>query len=398
VKVIVNFASISKENDTNGVITFLQGFNNLSYRFKDEGVIFNKYFFAGKVIRETSNITTSILQTKFKNYIYLLRKTFLGEFLVFFIVFIFRPILLSVKIKKYYKSKLVNNEILFFNDIFISYFTFFLTHKKIKNILIIHSSANPLNQIYLLFPKLNFTLFRFILNHIYVQSLNNASEIITLSEELKNKIEFKFRNVRTIYNTCFIEEQARNSENKLFNKNLLKICCIGSLQHRKGFDMLINSISYLDDCNKLRVKVYIAGEGPESGNLNHLINKHRLGDSIILLGNISNVVPLIKECDIYCMPSRDEGLSIALIESMCLGKPIIATKVGSITEIFSNDECIFIDPNFQSISKALNDILSSNFNLEKLSHYSIFNYNQKLSNDKFVKSYSKVFKYISNRV
>ena len=395
-KVIVNLASISKENDTNGVITFLQGFKNLSPEFKKEGIGFNKYFFTGKVISESSNLNRSFFQTNVKNYAYLLRKTLLGEFLVFFIVFIFRPLLLSFKIKKYYKSKQTHSEILFFNDIFISYFTCFLTDKKIKNILIIHSSANPLNQIYLLFPKLNGTLFRFIMNHIYVQSLKNASEIITLSEDLKNKLEHKFKNVRTIYNTCFIEEQAITSENKFFNKNIFKICCIGSLQHRKGFDMLINSFSYLDDSNKLRFKVYIAGDGPEWKNLNQLINKHRLGDSIFLLGNISNVVPLLKECDIYCMPSRDEGLSIALIESMCLGKPIIATKVGSITEIFSDDECIFIDPNLQSISNAFNDILSNNFNLDKLSHFSIFNYNQKLSNDNFVKSYSKVFKYISN--
>jgi glycosyltransferase involved in cell wall biosynthesis len=392
----INFATISKENDTNGVITFIQGFNNLSFRFKKEGIIFNKYFFTGKAISESSNHNSSFLLYKFKNYISLFRKTILGELSLFFIIFIFRPLLLSFKIKKYYKSTSSNNEILFFNDIFISYFTFFLIRKKINNILIIHSSANPLNQIYILFPKLNVSLFRLIMNHIYEQSLNNASEIITLSEELKNKLELKFSNVRTIYNTCFIEEQARNYGNKLFNNNLLKICCIGSLQHRKGFDMLINSLSYLNDGYKMRVKVYIAGDGPERSNLNQLINKHRLADSVFLLGNVSNVVPLINECDIYCMPSRDEGLSIALIESMCLGKPIIATKVGSITEIFSNDECIFIDPNYQSISKVLNDILSNIFNLDKLSNYSIFNYNQKLSNDNFVKSYTKVFKYISN--
>jgi glycosyltransferase involved in cell wall biosynthesis len=71
----------------------------------------------------------------------------------------------------------------------------------------------------------------------------------------------------------------------------------------------------------------IIGEGVES------IKKKLLQvDGVILPGATNNVVPYLQAMDIYCLPSLTETTSLATLEAMACGVPVIATKVGFVRD------------------------------------------------------------------
>lgn len=71
----------------------------------------------------------------------------------------------------------------------------------------------------------------------------------------------------------------------------------------------------------------IIGEGVES-----IKKKLRQVDGVIMPGATNNVVPYLQAMDIYCLPSLTETTSLATLEAMACGVPVIATKVGFVRD------------------------------------------------------------------
>ena len=85
-----------------------------------------------------------------------------------------------------------------------------------------------------------------------------------------------------------------------------------------------------------RVQIVIAGEGPERDRLEQLASHLGVTDRVRFLGFRKDVGDLLAACDLVVLPSLREGLSIALLEAMAAGKPIIASSIGSQREVASH--------------------------------------------------------------
>ena len=68
------------------------------------------------------------------------------------------------------------------------------------------------------------------------------------------------------------------------------------------------------------------GYGSEENKIKELIAKNNLNNYFILLGKKINPYPYIKQCDIYCQPSRYEGKAVTVREAQILSKPIVITN------------------------------------------------------------------------
>jgi glycosyltransferase involved in cell wall biosynthesis len=77
----------------------------------------------------------------------------------------------------------------------------------------------------------------------------------------------------------------------------------------------------------------IVGGGKLHGVLDRRIRELGLQDSIVLVGETSNVAGHLVEADVSVLTSLREGCSNALLESMALGTPIVATDVGGNSEL-----------------------------------------------------------------
>lgn len=78
---------------------------------------------------------------------------------------------------------------------------------------------------------------------------------------------------------------------------------------------------------------YIAGEGPERGNIEEAIMEEQLGSQVILLGNQTNPYPYIKNADLLMNLSYHEASPMVFREAIALGTPVLATKTSSAVEM-----------------------------------------------------------------
>lgn len=94
-------------------------------------------------------------------------------------------------------------------------------------------------------------------------------------------------------------------------------------------------------------------------HLKELARRLRIQDRVIFTGFRQDVFQVMSTFDVFALPSLWEGLGIALLEAMALGKPVVGTKVGGIPEVIDDGENGFlIEPsNPQQLAEKILELL-----------------------------------------
>lgn len=132
----------------------------------------------------------------------------------------------------------------------------------------------------------------------------------------------------------FFEEKIRIS---LQDKFL--IGTIGRLEYQKNFNFLISIFPEIIKIKPNAILV-IVGDGDERKRLENLVQRLYLGGKVFLLGEIKEASLYMKAFDLFILPSRYEGLSIALIEALFAKIPVLASRVGGNEEIVGKG-CVY---------------------------------------------------------
>lgn len=113
----------------------------------------------------------------------------------------------------------------------------------------------------------------------------------------------------------------------------LRIVATGSLIKRKGFDLLIDALGDMKD-TKDKWQLTILGEGEERVALQSKIDSLGLSSNIILAGRKgkNEIVSYLQNSDVFVLPSRNENFSVAVLEALACGLPVIASICGGIRE------------------------------------------------------------------
>jgi len=77
----------------------------------------------------------------------------------------------------------------------------------------------------------------------------------------------------------------------------------------------------------------IAGDGPERHALVAEVRRLDLSDRVHLIGHASQPDALLRESDVVVMSSRAEGLGTVVLQALALGKPVVSTAGGGLSEI-----------------------------------------------------------------
>ena len=134
----------------------------------------------------------------------------------------------------------------------------------------------------------------------------------------------------------------------------LVILSTGRLAPEKGLEDLLKAASLLRRMGQ-RFRVVLAGDGPLRGQLENLARDLAISDQVTFLGYREDIPDLLAACDLVALPSLREGLSIALLEAMAAGKPIVATSIGSNVTVASQAEMALLVPpcDHQALSEAI---------------------------------------------
>ena len=138
------------------------------------------------------------------------------------------------------------------------------------------------------------------------------------------------------------------------------------MQYHKGQDILIKASKILWDKNINNFEVVFMGNSSNDGNgVLKMINKLSKNYPIKYLKerNPNEAMQYISACDILILPSRTEAMPRVILEAMSLKKIIIASNVGGVSELISNNEngLLFSSENFSQLSSIIEKVLN-NFN------------------------------------
>lgn len=114
-----------------------------------------------------------------------------------------------------------------------------------------------------------------------------------------------------------------------------KIVSVGRLIKQKNQELLLKAFSKIkEEFPDYSLTIY--GEGNYRQRLIDLSIELGIADSFFLPGNSKSVLKDIKDAELFVLSSNYEGMSNALVEAMCLGLPVISTKVSGSTDLIKN--------------------------------------------------------------
>lgn len=234
------------------------------------------------------------------------------------------------------------------------------------------SILDPGYQKYSILKILYFLIFKFLLYFIDMPVFVSQNNF-----EWAKKTKLTKKGV-VVYNGIpepkfFSKEETRKffeAKIKISLQNKFIIGSIGRLDYAKNYEFLIKVFPEILKIIPNAVGLII-GDGPERKNLENLIENLNLKEKIFLLGEINDASKYLKGFDLFVLPSRYEGLSITLIETLFAQIPVLASNVGGNKEIIGEDfvyefdnKVEFLNKLFEIFSERKSPQIKENFKID----------------------------------
>lgn len=177
------------------------------------------------------------------------------------------------------------------------------------------------------------------------RALQFAERVVCNSKYTQSQVLQSYPNIRrgssvVIYKSVDLDH-FRKPYKEAFPRPLIgkrRILFVGSNWYRKGLDIAINALAKLDR-GLSDVVLIVAGNESQRRDavIRRLPEKLGISSRIQFLGRVprQDLPNLFQECDVMALPSRQEALGVAVLESLATGTRVIATSVGGIPEILN---------------------------------------------------------------
>ena len=213
---------------------------------------------------------------------------------------------------------------------------------------------------------------------------SKCSVLIALSEEWKKKLSQIVPNEKIviIQNYSTIHEDALKQ--RLERQCNDTVLFLGELGKRKGF---YDIPAVVENVKKTvpNVKFVLAGAGTEidENAIKKLIDEKGVKENVVFPGWVRGEKKdrLLREADVFFLPSYNEGMPMSVLDAMGYGLPIVSTIVGGIPKIVRNKEngCCCKPRDIEKMSEAISGILKEKTIREKYAKESIFIVHDKYS-------------------
>jgi glycosyltransferase involved in cell wall biosynthesis len=179
-------------------------------------------------------------------------------------------------------------------------------------------------------------------------AMNRAKCVIGVSEEMSQvtrECSPHPERVVTMANAVDTDRFSPNADGRVLRQRLgirdedVLILVLRRLALKTGIHLLLDALPEVKG-QGVDYKVLLVGDGPERKNLEEQARQKGLNGKVIFAGNVDNaLVPeYIAACDFAVFPSLVEATSIAALEVMACGKPVVASNVGGLPEIIEDGE------------------------------------------------------------
>lgn len=114
---------------------------------------------------------------------------------------------------------------------------------------------------------------------------------------------------------------------------------VGRLSSEKDQLTLIRAFMRTRElCPHLMLRLVLIGDGPLKADIEQAIVAARLEEQVWIAGARGDIAAIMRELEIFVLPSLGEGISNTILEAMASGLPVIATRVGGNPELVVENE------------------------------------------------------------
>jgi teichuronic acid biosynthesis glycosyltransferase TuaC len=184
-------------------------------------------------------------------------------------------------------------------------------------------------------------------------AMKRASYVVTKSEHLRQRaldMGISASKVRTIRNGCnpsvfHLRDRSAARAQLGVDSNAELVLFVGRLDTAKGIEELLEAFVSLVG-RRPNLRLAFVGDGPGGEHLRSKARHLALGDLITLNGPCSSqgVADWLAAANVLALPSYNEGYPNVVIEALSCGRPVIATNVGGILELVTEESGILIAP------------------------------------------------------
>jgi D-inositol-3-phosphate glycosyltransferase len=253
--------------------------------------------------------------------------------------------LYNLKILKVFNKEIKNSEIVYINDIFYvpCFFGALFANIHKKPIVLMEHIKFEKNsrEIVNLFQKI-------VINTYGKYILNSSKKVIVCNIKVKKWLNQPEKTVfiKNSVNTKLFKPVNNNKKIELRKKNNLPldkpiILFVGRLVEAKGFDILFKAT------DKDYLVLFVGG-----GEATEEMKKSK---EIKLIGpvNQKKLVEFYNSADIFCLPSRNEGFPLSILEALSCGVPVISSNLPGYEEYLDKNDAILIKAKPENLKKAI---------------------------------------------
>ncbi|CDR66444.1 glycosyltransferase family 4 protein [Staphylococcus schweitzeri] len=153
---------------------------------------------------------------------------------------------------------------------------------------------------------------------------------------------------------------------------------------------LIAAIAILKSQYRKHAHFTFIGDGLTLNDCKQQVTQAGLDNDVTFLGNVINASNLLSQYDTFVLISKHEGLPISIIEAMATGLPVIASRVGGITELVTNNGVCVKNNRPETIAKVLAEYLTGD-DYDALSNQSRKRYLECFTEEKMIKEVEDVY-------
>lgn len=187
--------------------------------------------------------------------------------------------------------------------------------------------------------------FIFIKQRLIAAAVNKLVAVSrNLADYLQKRGLFKSSKVEIVYNGVDTAKYYRSDRGELKKKlgiseNSIIVGSLGNVRPAKNYGLLIDAASILNQTHDKEFHFCIAGHKHPVliKTLNSLSEEKNVTKMVHFLDFIDDTPKFLSEIDLFLLCSSSEGFSIATIEAMAAGVPVVATRCGGPEEIITNN-------------------------------------------------------------
>lgn len=247
--------------------------------------------------------------------------------------------------------------------------------------------------------------FRFLKLHLLISIEKflavNSDALVTVGNKVAEELLAKGIGVRAQYHVIppgFEMEANTNVANKVseMKKSSEFVCVwVGRFVHIKRPDRMLEIVSELTRRN-LRIQFKMVGDGPLKNEIEIESNARNL--PITFTGWSHAVKEILRNSHLLILTSENEGTPLSIIEAQKLGIPVLATDVGSVSEVLVNGETGYAMPFDSRLFANRTQELLQNFDMyNRFAKAAVSNSNENFSSKRLVIDHVRLYTQLVGR-